>query len=173
MARENFVPIKVILKRKPGGNLVDWPDFNRISEHIRQGMKWSHYIDVIGISWHYNKVENLGTGADNGEACSCVPLDFAEEAVKLFPDRVSTMTELEFQDFYDNKAHAHEPDEHMDLEILKGIQLKKSLGIALTTNQEKAIDPNTEVRGIRKNKQKKWSDAKPNFKIKIHKDYIK
>jgi len=160
MAVRSLVPIKVKLFRKTDGSGIDWPSFNVISEEIRKGMVWSRYIDVMGIRWHYNKVANLGTRAPFGEACTCVPQDFADAAVVAFPDKVSILTEAEWVEFYDTKAHAHEPDEDINVELVKGIKLKQEMGLELTPGQADAINPNTDTRGIRKNKRKKWADFK-------------
>jgi len=89
-----------------------------------------------------------------------VPATFVTEALAAFPDECETMKETDVQTFYDEKAHAHEPDEEIDEKVLTSIKMKQDLGVALTPDQIKALDPEDETRGIRKNKRKKWADYK-------------
>lgn len=173
MPKTNLIPIKVKLIMKATGEGIDWPDLNQISEEIREGLAWSRYIDIRGIGWHYNKVSNLGKGGDYGEAATCVPETFANAAVALFPDKISILTELEFEDFYDNYSHIEEPDEEIDFEIIQGIQAKQALGLTLTSQQLSAIDPNTDTRGIRKNKNRFWVDYKASIGLEITQRAIK
>ncbi|GAG30206.1 unnamed protein product, partial [marine sediment metagenome] len=60
-------------------------------------------------------------------------------------------------------------DEKIDNDILQGIKLKQDLGIALTENQQDALDPNKDVPGIEKNKKKTWIDFKALRDISIKK----
>lgn len=143
-----------------------YPNFNLIGSPIRKGMDWSHYIDTHGIGMHYDKTcghreESADSPFGQQWACMCVPADFANEAIAMFPNEVSIMTEAEFQDFYDNKAHAHEPDEHVDADVLTNIKAKEDVGVAVP-EKVVAIDPLDPARGIRKNLNKRWAD----FKIK-------
>ncbi len=167
---KDLVPIKVIVKKgfdeKTKQNRAIYPDFNQIDSVIRKGLPWSVFIDHEGISWHYNKINNIGTGEKEGRCVTCVPKDFAYAAVKLFSDEVSILTESEFEDFYDNKAHAHESDEIVDLETLQIIKLKEDLGLK-TPEKVNALNPNHPAKGIKKNENKKWKDKKNKLNINI------
>lgn len=165
-----MVPIKVKILRKSNGH-ADYPDFNQVSSSIRKGLVWSKFIDVHGIQWHYNKLKSLGKGHSHGECGTLVPSDFAEAAESLFPDRVEILTEAEWETFYNDYAHVNEEDEDIDIDVLQKIKLKQDLGIALTAQQQKAIDPNDDtVRGIKKNKNKLWADRKAKFVEEADKD---
>jgi hypothetical protein len=86
----------------------------------------------------------------------------------MFPSVVSELTETEFEDFHDNKAHAHEGDENVNTEVLNGLnarkQLMKSVGqdtATLDVQIVKALDPDDETEaGVIKNKRRRWADAK-------------
>lgn len=148
-----------------------YPNFNLIDSAIRKGMDWSHYIDRYGIGMHYDKTcghreESVDSPFGEQCCCMCVPADFAAEAITLFPGVVSSMTGLEFEDFYNNKAHAHEPDEHVDKEVLEAIKAKEDLSIAVP-EKTAAIDPLNPARGIRKNHNKHWADFKDKAGVNI------
>lgn len=179
MAKTNLVPIQVILNRRPDGGIA-WPDFNQVESSLRNDQPWSKFIDSAGIGWHYDKVNNLGTGADNGCASTLVPQAFAEAAVLLFPSIVSIVDEATFEKFYNDKANAHMPIEFLDTDILQGITARVKLetdGVAPAPSAEilaaraKCLDPTEqEYRGIRKNMKKKWTDARDALNVTIHPD---
>lgn len=168
-----LVPLKIIvglhefddgLGHKAGH--AKYPNFNLIASSIRKGMDWSKYIDKYGIGLHYDKTsghkeESVDSPQGQQLACMCVPSDFATEAVALFPDEVSIIPEADFETFYNDRAHAHEPDEHVDAEVLQAIEAKEGVGAAVP-EKEAAIDPLNDARGIRKNTNKTWAD----FKVK-------
>ena len=63
---------------------------------------------------------------------------------------------------------AVEPDEIIDKTILEGIKAKQDLDLPLTSQQQKALDPNNQmVRGITKNKKKIWTDFKELVNVEI------
>ena len=177
MSKINLVPIKVILKKRDNGQ-VAWPNFNEIDSEIRRGQPWSHFIDNHGIGWHYDKVENLGTGAESGCAATLIPKEFADAAVGLFPELVSIVGEAEFELFYDERVTVDQPIEFLDTEMLQGIAARVQLeenGIApapsneITAARAKCLDPKEQNhRGIRKNMKKKWSDVKKELKVELH-----
>lgn len=180
--KTDLVPIQVILKRRANGE-ADWPNFNAIESSLRDHKPWSKFIDASGIGWLYDKVENLGTGAENGVACTLVPEDFANAAVALFPTIVSILDEADFEVFHDTRAMVRTPIEHLDTDILQGIVARKQLedlGIAPAPSQEiveartKCLDPSEQNhRGIRKNLKKKWADNKGELNVEVLPAYAK
>ncbi len=180
--KTNLVPIMVKLYRRDNGE-ANWPNFNIISLKIRENKPWSIFIDSNGIGWFYDKVNNLGTGAVYGTACTLVPEPFANAAVDNFPLLVSILTEAEFETFYEEKAALNMPTEYLDTEVLQGIAARIALevsGDAPVPSQEirdaraKCLDPNeTDYRGIRKNLRKKWVDAKVAMSAAVHPNYAK
>ena len=182
MPKENLVPIKLLLFRQRNGQ-VDYPEFNRIDSDIRNDMPWSHYIDSFGIGWHYDKIENLGTGHDFGTCCTLVPKDFADAASLLFPDLVSIIDEAEWETFYDERCHAREPEEFLDTEVLQGIVARIDLedrraapppSQSIVNRRAEALDPNdTATMGIRKNENKTWALFKAKTNLTIHSDQRK
>lgn len=166
-----LVPIRLKVGLKEQTGHAKYPNFNLISSGIRKGMDWSHYIDTHGIGLHYDKTcghkeESAESPFGQQWACMCVPADFAQQAVAIFPDTVSIISEVEFEDFYDNKAHAHESDEHIDTDVLEKIKAKEAMGVAVP-EKAAAIDPLNSARGIRKNTNKKWADAKIKMGVNI------
>jgi hypothetical protein len=141
-----------------------YPDFNKVSSVTRKGMDWCKYIDAFGIGMQYDKAcghKEESAHSPFGEQCCvvAVPADFADEALALFPTVLTELTVAEFEDFYDNKAHAHETAEHIDTDVLDAITQKEKLGLAVPEKID-AIDVTTETRGIRKNHDKLWADKK-------------
>ncbi len=166
-----LVPIKIKVGLDQSNGYAKYPNFNLISSSIRKGLDWSKYVDVHGIGMHYDKTsghkeESADSPFGQQLVCTCVPADFTNEVIALFPNEVSLMTEAEFQTFYDNKAHAHEPNELVDVEILQAIKAKEDLGLA-TPEKANAVNPNHVARGIRKNDRRKWIDAKAKMGVNI------
>jgi len=169
----DLVPIKVIIEN---GKTFKYPDFNQL-QCVKNWMKsnegdWSNYISIVGNGWQY---DNVGTfGEDDGETpegkwCGLLlmPREFVEQALVAFPDNIFILNETECQEFYDNRHAKDFPDEEIDKTILEGIKLKKDLGLVLTSEQEKALDPTDDTIGIRKNKNKKWVDYKVTKSINV------
>lgn len=149
-----------------------YPNFNLVSSNVRKGMDWCTYIDVHGIGMQYDKAcghQEDSVESPFGEQCCviAVPPDFATEALNMF-DFITEMTEAEFEDFYNNKAHAHEDAESIDTDALIGLKARKDLMVdqgmnvtAIDAQIQKALDPNdiTEM-GVRKNSNKTYADVK-------------
>lgn len=173
----------VALKVKIGLKGKDWPvanerghalypKFNQLQAVIDSGMDWSYYVDTYGEAWHYDKKcghkqeeETSPRGMQWGMLI--VPKEFADEAVEKFPEVCSIVDEAELEDFYDNRAHAHEPDERIDDVVLKGIEAKQKAGHSLTPNQEKALNPDNDIPGVRRNYNRYWKDYKAKQGIRI------
>jgi hypothetical protein len=160
MARE-LTPLKVKIGLKTNGHAL-YPSFNDLPVVQASGMDWALYIESDGAGWHYDRIsghkdDTLDSPIGQQWGMLLVPKDFADEAIAIFPDECSIMTALECQDFYDNKAHIKEPDEYFDNEILSGIKMKQDLALELTAEQVKALDPDDDTPGIRKNKGKTWA----------------
>jgi hypothetical protein len=173
MAVKNLVALKVIVGLDQSNGQAKYPNFNLISSAVRKGMDWSKYIDVHGTGWHYDKTsghkeETVDSPQGEQIACLCVPQDFADEAILAFPGVVSELSELEFEDFHDNKAHAHEPAENISTDVLNGLNAQKvlmqSVGqdtTVLDAKIVKALDPTDKTEpGVVENKTKVWKDAK-------------
>lgn len=142
---------------------VKYPDFNQVSLATRRGMDWSHYIDTHGIGMQYDKAcghKEEGDTPYGEQACVVAVLqDFATEALALFPGELTQLTPVEFEAFYNDKAHAHESADLIDQDVMDAIKAKEDLAIAVP-EKANAIDRNHPDRGIRKNDRKTWSDFK-------------
>lgn len=160
----NVVPIKVKIGKKPDGTCL-YPDFNQLACVQASGADWSHYIDTYGQGWQYDgKCGHDEIDAESPEGVwyglILIPAIFATEATAMFPAEVSVLTEAQCESFYNGRHAVYFPDEEIDITILEGIKIKQDLGLALTPNQTKALDPDDDMPGIRKNKKKTWTDFK-------------
>ena len=174
--KTNLVPIRVLLYRRHDGG-ADWPNLNLVDSDIRGGKVWSKYVDSEGIGWLYDKVDNLGTGAEHGTACTLVPKAFAEAAAALYPGVVSIISEADFEIFHNEKAMVRSVIEHLDTDILQGIAARVSLEVAeiapapsaaILAARAKCLDPaDQNHRGIRKNLKKTWADNKIELDVTI------
>jgi len=182
------IKIKILLDPVTGDNL--YPRFNDIPDQIRKGMDWSKYVMVYGLALHYDRKSGFHQeDVYNADSCcqymmTCVPEDFAEEAVKMFPDTVSIVDEATFEMFYDRRAHDHEVTEKLDPDlhtILARIQLERDpdaetvpLTAQMKEERRKCLDPNCQENpGIRKNLHKTWELFKTTRTIKIRKKEAK
>jgi hypothetical protein len=161
----NLVPIKVKIEKRTDNGHHKYPDFSELAIVKNTGMDWSRYVDVFGLGWHYDKKcghqeEEVGSPLGMQWGVLIVPKEFADQAVAMYPEMVTKLTETELETFYDNRAHAHEPEEEINTYVLQAIKAKVDLGLALTPEQMSAKDPETDTPGVRKNKRKKWSDYK-------------
>ncbi len=180
--KSDLVPIQVKLYRRDNGE-ADWPNFNEIESSLRDDKPWSKFIDASGIGWLYDKVSNLGTGADYGTACTLIPEDFADAAVALFPLTVTILSEADFEIFHDERAMVRSPIEHLDTDVLQGIAARKQLedlnvapapSVAIVAARAKCLDPDDQDhRGIRKNLKKTWKDNKVELNVEVLFKYAK
>lgn len=165
-----MVPIKIRVKRGKQGYV--YPDFNKISNEIRQRHGWERYLDNFGLGMNYDEVVHIKLGAQEMDCMTVVPEDFANEAVKLFPDLVTIQTEEQWEEFYNNRVKINEPDTLYDNDALWTISLKSQLGFIEDQDDANAKDPLHPARGVRRNFRRKWKDYKQqlsdqNRKIKI------
>jgi len=161
---QEVVPLKIKIELNTTGK-HKYPNFNILPTVQTARMDWSVYVDVHGSGWHYDKC--CGHEVETAEAplgvqygVLLVPRAFADEALNFFPDKCKKLTEDALKIFYDTHAHGHEPDEQINLEVLQGIDIKQRLGLPLTPQQIRAIDPTNDDPGIRKNKRRFWKDYK-------------
>jgi hypothetical protein len=160
-----LVPLKVKIGLKPGGG-HQFPNFNSIDPGLRDNMDWSHYVDKFG-GWHYDKVaghhdDDTANDSPPGTwiGMLLVPDGFATAAVAQFPDTCSVYSEVDCADFYDNRAHKHEPEIKEDKEVLQAIQAKRALGIAEDQGDIDALNPDHPALGRRRNKLNTFNDFK-------------
>ncbi len=141
-----------------------YPDFNQVSLANRNGMDWCKFIDSIGVGMQADKTsghKELSIESPLGEQTCviAVPQAFATEALALFPEVVSQLTPVDFETFYNDKAHKHEPEEKLDMNVLNAIKAKEDLGLAVP-EKAAAIDPKNDAPGIVENKSKTWARNK-------------
>ncbi len=168
-----LVPLKIKVGLDEITGYAKYPNFNLgVNPSIRKGLDWSKYIDVHGGGMHYDKTcghkeDSVDSPYGQQWCCMCVPSDFANAAVAAFPGEVSIISEVDFEAFYNDKAHAHEPDDILDTEALNGLNAQRQLMVArgtevaaLDVKITRALDNTNPERGVRKNPNKTWADVK-------------
>jgi len=169
------IKVKIGLKSIKGKTSHGFPDFNSIRDNVASwddGSDWSHFVDRFG-GWHYDGVaghndEDSANGSPRGVwlGMLIVPSDFAEEAVKAFPEQVSVIAETDAQGFYENRVTADQSEIIEDVEALQAIAAKKSLGIEDAADVN-SLNPDHPQRGRRRNKTKTWAGYKQQRGIEI------
>ncbi len=166
--------IRVLIKLTPAANGAKhlYPNFNRIPSSARQSMDWSAFIDLFGTGWHYDQVAPFGAtdpespNSNEMFGIIAIPEDFAQEAVALFPDEVSTLTDAEFSDLFDNRTKTTSPDEVIDTDRLNELRAKYGINGAIdspaamammSAEDRRAVDPNDPAPGIVTNPNKNTS----------------
>lgn len=161
-----LVPIKVKIGLRPNKH-ADHPDWTQLPLAQSEDPA-AHMID----GWKYDKTSGHAEHtADSPRGmqwgCVLVTEQFADEAMTLFPALVTKMTEAEFETFWNEKAYAHVPANRRDADELVGLKAELDLSTALGLNTDdvraqilKALDPDDPLPGVRKTKQKLWTDAK-------------
>jgi hypothetical protein len=168
-----LVGIKVKILLKDDGK-AQYPDWSRTS--FRQANP-NYKIGKLG-GWHYDKCGHTKHSIDSPLGVQygmlLVEQSFADEAVTLFPTLVMKMTAVEAEDFWNNKAYAHLPENRHDMEALEGLKLeydmKTILGQDTTdikTKMAKAIDPEDGEPGVLQDKSKIFSIAISNADVTV------
>lgn len=165
-----IVPIKVKIGQRANGHADHpaWENLPLAATATPEETIKSH----MHCTWRYDKTcghqeESVDSPYGMQWGMLCVTPQFANEAVAAFPGIVSVMTEAEASDFWDNKACSHIPENQVDEKTLNALnieyQLREKLGQSLTALSAKitnALDPLDNEPGLKKNKIKKWTDAK-------------
>lgn len=186
----DLVPIKIKITRGMVGDKFQnvYPDFNKLPSGVREGLDWSHYLDHHGIGLHYDQVSGFGETDEENPDPTCmycataVPEAFATAARQMFPLLVSILTEDEFEHFYDNRAHVHDPEEKIDKAVVEAMILRKQMEdaglvpqptVGEVNRRKRALDPNSATPGIRKNHHRRYVDMKERRAVRIRQDLRK
>lgn len=171
----NLVPIKVKIGLRANGH-ADHPDWTKLpminnDSEVRQ---------FVPSGWIYDKScghqeEGINSPREMQWGCLLCTEQFANEAIVAYPALITKLTEIEFEDFFNNKAMAHLSEENYDNDVLQGLKTELDLKTELHQNVVdlkakiiKALDPNNKEQGIRKNNERYWVDykVKKGFEIK-------
>lgn len=163
----NLVPIKVKIGLRPNGH-ADHPNWTKLPM-INSDSDVRQYCPS---GWIYDKScghqdDSVDSPREMQWGCLLCTEQFANEAVVAYPELITQLTAVEFEDFYNNKAMAHLAENKYNIDILQGLKLELDLKkeakqdtIELTAKIEKAIDPNDKEKGIEKNQDRYWNDYK-------------
>lgn len=180
--------IKVKIGLRPNGH-ADHPDWTKLPlasagpGSVEENVK----VHQFAGGWKYDKSsghqeETADSPIGQQWGMLLVTAQYATEAVAAFPALVTRMTEAQAQAFWDDRAHAHLPDERRDVGELTALraefQLVKDLAqefsgnaklkarlVALKTQAQAALDPDDPTPGVRKNRLKRWAGAKADLKL--------
>lgn len=169
----DLVPIKVKIGLRSNGH-ADHPDWYKLplAQEIEPATQMSS-------GWHYDKTSghkesSLDSPIGMQWGLLFVTPRFAKEAKQVFPKLIFELTEAEAKDFWENRCTAHIPENKADVNVLQALQaelaLRKELGqdtIDLKIKIAKALNPEDSEPGLRKNKQKKFDEAKQALDISI------
>ena len=165
-----LVPLQVILKTgrvDQRGNKTVWPNFSTIPASARGDMDWANFVDFFTVGWQYDKVTNIGKGAESETASTLIPRSFAEAAVALFPADCSITDEATFETFYDTKATVEVPEFTRNVDVLTALKVERDLLVAMgrptviiDAEIDKAINPDDPASGVKRNLNKKWANRK-------------
>lgn len=181
MTRE-LTPIKIRITKGTAGNNI-YPAFASIprARELMQGMKAGVYFDVHGIGMHYDWLSPFGV-ADQSEpgtphqnddpmtwySGTCVPPEFADAVAGL--DGVEILSGEAWEAFYDQRLHARDDVESIDidallkakarieLESMPGAQTKPASAETMQRRRE-MFDPDHPRRGISRNLRRFWRDC--------------
>lgn len=161
----DLVPIKVKIGLRANGH-ADHPDWELLPLARSSSVK-SH----MPHGWVYDKScghQESGPGSPLGMQWGAllVSADFAEQAKSQFPALITELTEAEFETFYNEKSRAHMPTERIDTDRLVGLKAQRDLLIAIEQSTTaidaeilKALDPDDDTPGVKRQKGKTWGGA--------------
>jgi len=120
-------------------------------------------VDIEGLGWHYDKqrghkVDDPASPFGQQFGILIVPKGMADEAIAAFPGVVIKLTPPQVEVFYNNFAHAHEPEQEIDTDILNVIKVHRDLGLPDEPWMTAALDSTNRAHGIRKNNRRFFSD---------------
>lgn len=178
--------IKVKIGLRPNGH-HDHPNFGQLAVVQASGLDWAKYVDVNGLGWHYDSIsghqdDDPGSPFGTWLGMLVIPEQFAIEALAEFPTLVTRLTETQCEAFYDNKAHIREEEFRRDEPVLSGIdkdlRLTREILAEDRTNAraiarlaeiqaelKRALDPDHESPGVRRNLNRKWATKKTKASI--------
>ena len=171
---EKLVRIRVKIGLRANGH-ADHPDWSKVpmcftSDDMRKYCPQSWLYDKV--SGHQTETLDSPIGQQFGYLLGTRA--FVDQAIATFPELITELTEAEFETIFNTRVMGHIPENKYDQQVLAGLQIELSLKeaiaqdtTALKVKIAKAIDPEDAEAGIKKNKEKKWSDFKVNKGIEI------
>lgn len=169
-----LVPLMVRIGLKADGS-HKFPNFNVLPADVRGSADWSVFVDRDGGGWCYDKFAGhdvddpaivgdplFDSPAGTWLGMLLVPEPFALAAVQKFPEECNIATEIYAEKFYEERATVNQPEVNEDATVLQNIANRVQLGDLSKTDDEykNAMNPGHPSLGRRKNKMKKWADAK-------------
>ncbi len=169
-----LVPIKVKIGLRNNGH-ADHPDWYQLplAANVEPGTHMFYGWKYDKTSGHQESSPDSPIGMQWGMVF--VTPTFAREAMSVFPDLVTEMTEADAEDFWDTKVYAHLPENKTDTNLLQALQAEVDLlnaigtkpSAALITKIKNALDPTHVEPGITKDKEKVFADAKVRLELEV------
>lgn len=171
---KNLVPLKVKIGLRPNGH-ADHPNWYQLPLAFNGERPEDHMFG----GWHYDKSSGHRESSPDSPlgmqwGVMLVSQKLAQEALTIWPDKMSKISEAEFEDFWENRAYAHLTENKVDHQTLASyndeLSLRTQMGQDTTELKKrlvKALDPNDPERGIRKNNMRHYADFKKDCGITI------
>ncbi len=169
----HLVPLKVKIGLRANGH-ADHPDWHTLplaqdsdpASHMKHGWKYDK------TSGHAEHSADSPVGMQWGLVL--VSEQFAAQALVTFSEICSVMTEVEAKAFWDEKAHAHVPEEKIDTDALQGLKAERDLLVdlgRLTDDVDarigRALDSDDVTRGKTRQKGVRWESALAHLNIEL------
>jgi len=181
MAQNELVPIKVKIGLKDNGH-AKYPNWGLLplasagtTDQARRDIAAKH----MSTGWKYDsKYGHKEEGPDSPFGMQwgmlLVTKQFAKEALVMFSDVVTEMTEAEAETFWKERYAIDLPDYKADERALVNLKneliLRKEAGLDTTdviNRIKKAVDPDDDTPGIKQHKYKDFAKAKQTLNVKL------
>jgi len=160
------VALKVKIGLRPNGH-ADHPDWQKLPLAASEGLS-GH----IRGGWYYDKTcghKEHGSDSPCGMQWGMILVsrEFADEALRIFPDIVTELADAEAKEFWDQRVYAHMPINRIQTDILVGLKAQRDLLVDLQRDTSEvdaqidaALDPDSATMGVCRDKFKQWASAK-------------
>lgn len=135
-------------------------------------------VEEMYFEWMFDKTgykENTSHSPYGMQwAIRLVSKKFAKQAIDVFPEEITVLTEKELEEFWNTRITFHLPDQLHDADELVALNARLNIMKLIDSDQtevrgriEKALDPDDPALGVRKHPFKKWEDFKKKNNIEI------
>ncbi len=168
------IAIKVKIGLRPNGH-ADHPDWTRLplaasgrSKVAKEALVSDNQI----VKWRYDKLYgHTDEGPDSPVGMQwglmVVTQKFADEAEIEFPGLIFRLNDVEARDFWENRHFVRQASERIESETLINLKARRDLMSDLRQNTTaidvqiaRALDPDDNEPGVRRQMEKTWSGAK-------------
>ena len=173
-----FIKVKIGLRPNGDADHPDWTQLPCAGIDTKEEKELKLRTEMF-LGWFYDQIsghqdDSIGSPLGVQYGMLGVSDKFANEAKQMWPDKIEILTEVQAEDFYNNRVTVNQPENRYDADELQGLyyelQLKKELAEdvePVKTRISMALNPENDVSGVRKNKTKIWTDLKTQKGIEV------